>query len=286
MGMLLWGKMTNEFNQSSMGYVSESDFGRAYHTTRWSAFGGNNTPHLMAYAESHDEERLAYKNAKFGNNTNGNHNTRLLSVYSRRMQSVAAFLFTIPGPKLMWQFGELAYDSTINMCENFTTGDCRTAPKPPAWAMPTTTAGVFQDYNANTGGNFSFRRPLRNMYGRIISLRTKIPQYLPTFVTNDVSYDLGGLFKWQKISSNALRIVVIGNFDVNNLTGSVSFPVTGNWQLYAHNVPGNISLSTINAGLSASGITISNTNPVSFNMPPGCFLLLVDRDANAALPAN
>lgn len=285
MGMLLWGKMTNEYNQASMGYVSDSDFGRAFHTTRWSAYGGNNTPHLMTYAESHDEERLAYKNAKFGNNANGNHNTRNLSVYTRRLQAVAAFLFTVPGPKLMWQFGELAYDSSINMCENFTTSnDCRTAPKPPAWAMPTLTAGVTQDYNASSGGNFNFRRPLRNAYSRIISLRTKVPQYLPAFVTNDVDYSFGSVFKYQRIKSNALNIVVIGNFDVFDQNGSVPFPVAGNWQVFAHNMPGGTNFAAINPNLSATTLSVANTSPISFAMPPGTFLLLVDRDALSQLP--
>jgi hypothetical protein len=121
------------------------------------------------------------------------------------------------------------------------------------------------------------------MYSRIIKLRTKVPAYLPTFTTNNVDYNLGGLVKSQRIMNSALNIVVIGNFDVVSQTGSVSFPVTGNWQLYAHNVPPFTPLSSVNSGLSASGITISNTNPVSFNLPPGCFLLLVDRDAISAV---
>ena len=30
------------------------------------------------------------------------------------MSQAAAFFFTVPGPKLMWQFGELGYDYSIN----------------------------------------------------------------------------------------------------------------------------------------------------------------------------
>lgn len=31
----------------------------------------------------------------------------------KRMQQAAAFFFTIPGPKMIWQFGELGFDYSI-----------------------------------------------------------------------------------------------------------------------------------------------------------------------------
>jgi len=279
MGMLLWGKMTDQFNEASMGYTSNSNFERAYHTTRWSSFGGNNTPHLMAYAESHDEERLAFKNVRFGNSGPG-HNTKSLSVYSRRMQSVAAFLFTIPGPKLMWQFGELAYDSSINMCENFSIGDCRTSPKPPAWAMPNPlTPSSPIDYNSNT-----FRRAQRDMFGKIISLRTKYPAYQSTFTTNDLDYSLSGGFKWQRIRGSNLKLVVMGNFDVQSQTGIVQFPSSGTWYVYAHNLQAFESFSNVNAGLSSSSITIApGAETQQFVLPAGAFILFTDKDVTAVV---
>jgi hypothetical protein len=291
LGMLLWGKMTNEFNQASMGYNAGSNFDRAYHTTRWSAYGGNNTPHLMAYAESHDEERLMWKNVQFGN-AGPNHNTKSLSVASRRMMAVAAFLYTIPGPKMMWQFGELAYDSSINMCNTLQNNSCRVDMKPPAWAMPagpnpTPTlpyTGPTQNYNANT-----FRRALRDMTGKIVSLRTKYPQYQAAFTTNNVSFDLAGTFKWQKILSCALNMVVIGNFDVNTVqfgSGAVTFPSAGTWYVYATSVQNTGQgdpFPPINPGLTSTSITVTNeTLTQRFYLPAGTFILFTDRDVNAA----
>ena len=274
-GCLLWGKMTDQYNQASMGYETNSNFGRAFHTTRWSFadpnFYAGDKPHLMAYAESHDEERLAWKNVRFG--AAGTTNT---AQYTRRLQAVAAFLLTTPGPKLLWQFGELAYDSSINMCENLLIGDCRTAPKPPAWRMPGATVGTFQNYNTITS-----RVALRNMYTRLLNLRTKNPEFMNTFTTNNVDFNLGGLVKSQRIQSNDLRIIVIGNFGTGALSGSVTFPVAGNWTLYAHNVPAGppTNFTNMNPGLSSSGITIANNNQlVTFsNMPAGTFLLFTDR---------
>ncbi|HAD12955.1 MAG TPA: hypothetical protein DCF33_11030 [Saprospirales bacterium] len=296
MGMLLWGKMTNEFNEASMGYLANSNFQRAYHTTRWSSFGGNNTPHLVAYAESHDEERLMHKNRRFGNqrvppaSAPPFYTTQELAEASRRMQQVAGFLFTIPGPKMLWRHGEFGYDASINMCENFTTpnnDNCRTAIKPPVTAMPNPFYSL-----AVPGGGFTFlnyktntsRNSIRDTYASMIRLRTGNNSYLPTFVTNNVNFSLGGACKWQIIQSNELRIVVVGNFDMVQRVGGVSFPTTGTWQLYAHNVIGS-SFSAINGNLSATTMNVT-TNNQGFTLSPGTFLVFIDRPAVLAFNLN
>lgn len=300
-GMILWGKMSNELSEAAMGYTgSSSNFQRAYHTTRWSSFGGNNTPHLMAYAESHDEERMFYRNRRFGNaSAQGTppyfQNAQVVVDAATRMQTMGAFLFTIPGPKMLWQFEEYGYDASINMCENFTTpssGDaCRLSTKPLVTSMPS-------PYYSNTvpGGGFTFsnyktvssRNSLRDMFARVLRLRTADDnQYLNTFVTNNVNFDLGGAFKWQVIQSNSLRIVVIGNFDVVQRSGSVSFPTTGTWQVYAHNVPigfNGLTMSSINGSMTNTQLTVNTNNQNFNNLPPGSFILFIDRPA--VLPVN
>jgi hypothetical protein len=50
------------------------------------------------------------------------------------MELVSAFLFTIPGPKMLWQFGELGYDYSINRCTDGTIkNECRLSNKPIRW---------------------------------------------------------------------------------------------------------------------------------------------------------
>ena len=282
MGMLLWGKMTDQFNESSMGYIPNSNFDRAYHTTRWSGFGGNNTPHLMAYAESHDEERLAQKNVRFGN-TSGNHNTKSPSVYTKRLMAVNAFLYTIPGPKMLWQFGELAYDSSINMCSDFTIGSCRVDPKPPAWSMP--------GGNYNNPAQHPSRVNLRDTTAKIIRLRTKYPQYTSTYVTNDISFNLGGNIKWQWMRGPQLTVLTAGNFDVVERSASVSFPASGTWYIYTHNLDttlpgflGGKKFNEVNANMNFYRIEVPNgqTNQ-SFTIPAGVFFLFTSVDLNAVV---
>ena len=77
-GMLLWGKMTDQYSQNTQGYVSNSDISRSYYKNRT----GWTQPHLVSYAESHDEERIMYKNITFGNTGNPSHNVRSTPIAS------------------------------------------------------------------------------------------------------------------------------------------------------------------------------------------------------------
>lgn len=301
-GMILWGKMSSELSEAAMGYSgSASNFQRAYHTTRWSTYGGNNVPLLMAYGESHDEERLLYRNRRYGNGAGAStppyfHNPAFISSNQNiksdaifRMEQVAAFLFTIPGPKMVWQFGEYGYDASINMCENYTTpgnDGCRLSPKPLVTSMPnpyysaTVPGGgfTFLNYKNNAG-----RVAQRATFSKILKLRTATNNaYINTFATNNVNFDLGGNFKWQVIQSNDLRMVVIGNFGVIQQSGTVNFPTTGTWQVYTHNVPGTVNLTNINSGLTSTTLTVNTLTQNFTNLPPGTFMIFVDR----VVPAN
>ncbi|HEY6906418.1 MAG TPA: alpha-amylase family glycosyl hydrolase, partial [Ignavibacteriaceae bacterium] len=63
-GMMLWGNHNCNYNQATMGYPSGPcgtwDFsGISYKVRNW------NNPYLVGYMESHDEERLMYKNLQY-----------------------------------------------------------------------------------------------------------------------------------------------------------------------------------------------------------------------------
>jgi glycosidase len=212
-GMLLWGNANYQFNQSTMGYSSGSDFQNAIFN---SSAKGWSKPHLVAYMESHDEERLNYKNINFGNSS-GAYNTKDPATALKRNEMAAAFWAMIPGPKMIWQFGELGYDFSINTCSNGVTVDntCRLSTKPIKW-----------DYYNITG-----RRALFEVYKQLLALK-KTPNYLTTFTTSNVSYDLSANTKWLKLVTDSLNVVVVGNFDVVANTVNVAFPNAGTWYSY------------------------------------------------------
>jgi hypothetical protein len=174
--------------------------------------------------ESHDEERLMFKNLTYGNSS-GNYNIKDIRVALNRMKLAGAFFFTIPGPKMIWQFGELAYDSSINFCQNGTiSGNCRTDPKPIRW-------GYFNDPE---------RRNLYNVVGSLNRLRNNTT-YSSLFTSNNISYNLSGYVKTMVVTQGSIGMVVMGNFDVATQTASVNFPFPGVWYNYLN--PGTIIAS-------------------------------------------
>ena len=54
---------------------------------------------LIAYAESHDEERLMYKNLNFGNSSNSNHDVKDLDTALTKNESFGFFFIINTWPK-------------------------------------------------------------------------------------------------------------------------------------------------------------------------------------------
>lgn len=126
-GMMLWGNMNYAYAQASMGYGNSDLSGTWYVNRGWS------DPHLVGYMESHDEERIMYKNLNFGSSGPG-YNIKDLNTGLSRIEMISTFFFLIPGPKMIWEFGELGYDYPINYCVNGSINDgCRLDPKPIRW---------------------------------------------------------------------------------------------------------------------------------------------------------
>ncbi len=212
-GMMLWDKMTDGYKQNTLGFVSNSSISRVYyknHSGTWT-----NPASIVAYMESHDEERLMVSNLEFGN-SNGTYNVKNLSTAIERMKGAFAFLFGIPGPKMIWQFGELGYDFSINL-------NGRTGPKPVRW-----------DYYEDP-----VRLKLYRTISEILALRNKYE----VFHSENVTLNLGGdlyksiVLKNQPYTSTPatpeeMNVVIVGNFDVAPETRAITFPHAGNWYHY------------------------------------------------------
>lgn len=209
-GMMLWGKMTDPYNQVTMGYNSNSNFQGVFHTYR-----GYAAPHLVGYMESHDEERTMYKNITFGNSS-GAYNVTNLFTALRRNEMGAAFFLTTPGPKMWWQFAEIGYELSINRCVNGTINNaCRLDPKPPRWEYLTDV----------------YHKRLYDVFASLNNLRKLKPG---AFINGAAAWNLDNVFKWIQLTEPSLNITVIGNTDVVPATGSVTFQSAGTWYDYIH----------------------------------------------------
>lgn len=214
-GMLLWGNDTYNFQEASMGYTGTSNFERyLYNVRSW------NKPHLVSYMESHDEERLMYKNLQFGNSTNASYNVKDLNTALKRIELCAGFFMSAPGPKMIWEFGELGYDQSINRCVNGTVDPgCRLDNKPILWNYLQVTQ----------------RKRLYDIFTSLNKLRFH-SWYKDVFIANGISIsrNLTSAFKSLILRSatDSSDLCIVGNFDVVQQSGSVTFPVAGTWYDY------------------------------------------------------
>jgi 1,4-alpha-glucan branching enzyme len=225
--MMLWGNENYNYNQATMGYNDQWDFSGGIYKTH-----GFTQPNLVTYQESHDEERLMYKNEQYGA-TNGNYNIKNISTGLARDGMAAAFWAMQPGPKMLWEFGELGYDLSINRCTDGTVNNnCRLDPKPPHW-------DYYNDAN---------RKALYDVYKNLIHLKT-YAGYTSTFVNGSINYNLSDTVKWESIVGSNLSVMVFGNFGVNAKTATVTFPSTGTWFSY-------LTTKTISVGSTSYSVTL------------------------------
>lgn len=214
-GMMLWGNLTHSYNDATMGYTSTSNISNGIYTSRtWTV------PHLVTYMESHDEERLMYKNITFGSSANPNHNTKDEYIALGRMQTAAVIFFSQPGPRMIWQFGEVGYDISIDY-------PCRVCNKPILW-------NYFTEAR---------RKQLYDVYAAMMHLRNTYS----TFTTLNFNYMLSGAVKRMKLNDPSMNAVVLTNFSVNNQDATPSFHHTGTW--YEYFTGDSILVSDVNAVL-------------------------------------
>lgn len=247
-GIMLWGKMTDQYNQLTMGYNSNNSIDRMGHESR-----GFNAPRLLGYAESHDEERLMYKNVEFGNSTNASHNVKDLATAISRMSALGAVTIPIPGPKMMWHFGDLGMENSIFTCEDGsvnlpagTNGDCKLSTKPqPQWA--------------NNWLNDPVRSQVYETWSRLHQLKIEEDVF-----EGDYSINSGNtltpriyIFDNNLPASSLKNVVILANFDVTTQTITPDFPYTGQW----FDLMDETGSSSINVTNTTAGITI----------PPGEF---------------
>ncbi len=198
-GMKLWRNVSKEYQEAGMGYKANSGFNRLYHgDTPQMPFGG-----YISYMESHDEERIAFKQKEWGYwdlKTN-------LSNRMKRLGTNAAFCFMVPGSKMLWQFGELGYDYSIDL-------NGRVGRKPIRWEYL----------------NVTERYKLYNTYSKLIQFRTENPDL----------FDEGAEFSWNvtehdwwwrniQIVKGDKTIVIVGNFVENEVSTQPKFNTTGDW---------------------------------------------------------
>jgi hypothetical protein len=166
------------------------------------------------------------------------------------MGQAAAFWAMIPGPKMLWQFGEIGFPYSINTCTNGTVNNnCRLDNKPLVWEN-------FGDVS---------KRALYDVYSNLLRLRQN-PSFISTFTGNNYTLDLAGTVKTIQVNTDSLKIVVVGNFDLSAKTANVTFPNSGTWFSY----------------LTKTSLNVSGTSS-SISLQPGEYHVYLNRDLSSSV---
>lgn len=200
-GIHMWGgaSVTKRYEQIVLGYDDTNrDLTNGVYDASPTFFSFAN---WMSYMESHDEERLAYELHTYGRdfikteldvanrdfeNMSEDFDPMNMDAFITRLKLPAAINLLLPGARMVWQFGELGYDYSINY-------NGRTGNKPVRW-----------DYYNN-----SKRRELHDFYAKVLNLRKnhEVFHHLDAYDLGD-----GSWIKWMRFKHNGVTAVVLTNF--------------------------------------------------------------------------
>lgn len=256
-GVMMWGIMTHPYNELTMGQNGDKNINRIGHK----GHTGFNGPRVIGYPESHDEERLMYKNLQYGNTSNASHNVQDLNTALSRMSALAAVSVMVPGPKMIWHFGELGMENSIFTCNNGVVnepggsdGDCKLDTKPqPQWTNNWLTDAI--------------RSQIYDDWSKLHKLKIEEPVF-----EGDYTITSGDYTPRIEVFDNSLpatelkNVIILANFDVNAQTVNTNFPsgVTSTWYDL----------------MDATGNTTVANSTSSISIPAGQFRILGNQPSN------
>jgi hypothetical protein len=153
-----------------------------------------------------------YKNLQWGNESD-DYSVKNFYTALRRVELASTFFYTIPGPKMIWQFEELGYDYSIDY-------NGRTGEKPIKWEY--------------------FDKGARKRVYDVFAALAKIKTEELAFETNNFNLSVLGATKSIHLYHNDMNVVIIGNFDVVAQSINPDFPNAGTWYDYFGGYPVNI----------------------------------------------
>ncbi len=287
---LNWSNINNNSCQFAMGYASDSGL-TGFYAPRYGRTWGS----TVSYAESHDEERMAYKQQQWGvAGVKGN-----IPVSMRRLGSVAAQMLICPGAHMLWQFQEFGADQTTKS----TDGGNNTNNKLVVWdyLKDADRHGLMTSYselaNFRLDNSFLFdrndnitvnliasgsMREVRLSSGNSQAVLLVNPSTTDTFnavVDNasglkifSQSYNCNATVNGNIVSVEPGAYVLLGTQDLTGVRGIESDPMEF---IHVYGVEGGIRVAgsdSIPAVYTLSGVRVNGAD----SLAPGLYIVLVD----------
>jgi glycosidase len=206
-GIMLWGNLNHSYASAIEGNAS-SDLNWALASTR-----GWNNNYLVSYMESHDEPRMMYNALEYGQ-IQGEYNVQNVDIALERVKLASAFYYTLPGPKMIWQFGELGYDIDINF-------NGRTGSKPLPWG--------------EDGLGYYENEDRQKLYKTVSAILKLVNENNDVFEGGNFSWTPSGAGRSINISHDDMNVTIVGNFGTSSTTMTPNFQHTGTWYNYFFN---------------------------------------------------
>ncbi|MBI1182732.1 DUF4961 domain-containing protein [bacterium] len=198
-GMIMWRNRSYDYVPAAAGNFGNGNFS-----------GMNDTTHV-SYFDSHDEQRLAQQILASGV-SNVAYSAKNPLVMLERAKLTAAFMLLYPGPKMIWQFDELAYDISIDY-------NGRIGEKPLPWGSGA--LGYYED---------TLRQYVYKTYQNLLAIRKAIgAQNLQTAETN---HQESGALRRLSYHTDNFDLVLVGNFGVESGSIDPAFTQLGSWYDY------------------------------------------------------
>ena len=254
-GMLQWaninvasGRLASGWNEDEDGIPSSLGWGTPITSFLSTAQDGRPWGSTVSYAESHDEQRIGYYVA-----TDAKNNSVRSNSY-RRLGMLAAEMLMTPGPKMIWQFGELG-DSQNTKSD----GGNNTDPKTVVW-------NLLDDPDA---------LGLHDTYQALCRLRLANPDLFAeqaVFSTSDLDASLSTA-RYMTLTSGDSQLAVLINSSITAQNKTVSAPVAD---------PSSMKLVVSSPGVDVAP-DVSVAGQISVKIPGGSFAVFATSDISTAV---
>ncbi|WP_035759849.1 alpha-amylase family glycosyl hydrolase [Flavobacterium tegetincola] len=236
-GIMQWRKMTDAYanflkgNSTNLSGVADA------------------SDRFIGYAESHDEERVVYKALTESGQTLNN-----LPKVLKRLSAMGALHLLVPGPKMIYHFGELGYDDSIFTCNNGTvnsptdsaSGDCKLDTKPQNqwtgnWLANVARKKVYDDWSRmiDLKKNENVFENGQHSWNFSTTGKPRLDIYTSTTATPNLSY-----------------VFVLTNATNSDSNTAGNFPYTGVWYNLMDGTPLTVTSTTQTVAIEADGFKV------------------------------